>query len=76
MNTIPRIIAVIQVENTLEKVIYVYYFNLQKYSETPLNSIEECGIDAKFVNTVYDTLFQAVSQLLFAFCFVILYKTL
>ncbi|KAL7990468.1 hypothetical protein Chor_013898, partial [Crotalus horridus] len=31
----------------------------KKYNETPLNSIEECGIDAKFVNTVYDTLFQA-----------------
>ncbi|XP_025020411.1 probable E3 ubiquitin-protein ligase HECTD2 isoform X2 [Python bivittatus] len=31
----------------------------KKYTETPFNSIEDCGIDAKFVNAVYDTLLQA-----------------
>ncbi|XP_026526564.1 probable E3 ubiquitin-protein ligase HECTD2 [Notechis scutatus] len=31
----------------------------KKYTETPFNSIEDCGIDAKYVNAVYDTLPQA-----------------
>ncbi|XP_044276571.1 probable E3 ubiquitin-protein ligase HECTD2 isoform X2 [Varanus komodoensis] len=31
----------------------------KKYTEVPLNSIEDCGIDAKFVNIVYDTLLNA-----------------
>ncbi|XP_070608459.1 probable E3 ubiquitin-protein ligase HECTD2 isoform X2 [Erythrolamprus reginae] len=31
----------------------------KKYTETLYNSIEDCGIDANYVNAVYDTLLQA-----------------
>lgn len=39
----------------------VHYLNLQKYSDAPFNSIEDCRVDVKFVNAVYDALLIAVS---------------
>lgn len=36
--------------------------NLQKDTNSPFNTIEDSGIDAKFVNVVYDALLNTVSR--------------
>lgn len=46
-----------------------YFLNLQKYTDAPFNSIEDCGVDSKFVNVVYDTLPSAVSKIVECFLY-------
>lgn len=36
--------------------------NLQKDTSSPFNTIEDSGINAKFVNVVYDALLNTVSR--------------
>lgn len=36
--------------------------NLQKDTNSPFNTIEDSGINAKFVNVVYDALLNTVSR--------------
>lgn len=49
--------------------------NLQKDTNSPFNTIEDSGIDAKFVNVVYDALLNTVSREKEFMFYTILYQT-
>lgn len=40
------------------------YFHFQKSVDAPIDSFEDSGIDAKFVNGVYDALLTTVSKMI------------
>lgn len=61
-----------QISNKIFKILHVLS-NLQKDTNSSFNTIEDSGIDAKFVNVVYDALLNTVSRKKDS-CFIPLYQ--
>lgn len=61
-DTILELAFVMQVQKNVHSLMY--YFHVQKSIDAPFNSIEDCGVDIKFVNGVYDALLNTVSKMI------------
>lgn len=48
------------VESMINVFMFIFYF--QKEANAPFNTIEDSGINIKFVNIVYDALLHTVSK--------------